>query len=158
MSNLHNWEISLIAWRIAQGLPPLVEQIESTDIQLTENPRIIARYLVFEDQSNYTYVIVYWYQRAMFKTGLTVEPRYVRINLLFLTKNQNDAPALKEALQVMGQAIAMYWEPLKVQSLFSLGIPAQQFLLGSTMFAAIVIQSSQYTIERKKKKTKRENW
>ena len=153
VSNLHNWEVSLIAWQIAQGLPPLANLLESSDIQLTENPRIVARYLVFKHPSNYTYVALYWYQRTMFKTGLTVEPRYMRINLLYLTTNPNDAPTLKEELITMGQSITTYWEPLQVQSLVSIGIPMQQFLLGSAVFATVFIQTSQYALEQKKKKT-----
>lgn len=153
LSNLHNWEVSWIAYRVAQGLPPLVTSLESADIQLTENPRIIARWLVFQHPSNYTYIALYWYQQALFKTGLTVEPRYIRINLLVLTRNPNDASQFKEKLVSMGQSVVAYWEPLRVQSLVSMAIPTQQILLGSTVFAAIFIQTSQYTLEQKKKKT-----
>lgn len=153
ISSLHNWEVSLIAWRISQGLPPLVTLLKSGDIQLTENPRIIARYLVFQHPSNYTYVALYWYQRAMFKTGSTVEPRYIRINLLILTKNSGDAPKLIEKLQTIGQSIAVYWEPLRVQSLVSIGVPLQQFLLGFVVLAAVFVQTSQLIVEQKKKRT-----
>jgi len=153
ISNLHNWEVSLIAWQTAQGLPPLVTLLDSGDVQLTENPRIIARYLVFQHPSNYTYTALYWYQKAMFKTGLTVEQRYVRINLLVLTKNSNDSTKLIEKLQNIGQSIAVYWEPLRVQSLVSLGATVQQFLLGSAMLAAVITQTSQYALEQKKKRT-----
>lgn len=152
VSSLHNWEVSLIAWRIAQGLPPLVTLLDQGDIQLTENPRIIARYIVFQHPSNYTYVALYWYQRAFFKTGLTIEPRYVRINLLVITKSLKGTNQILGKLQTIGRKIAVHWEPLKVQSLFSLGIPIQQALLGLTVIAAIFIQTSQYTIEQKRKR------
>jgi len=153
ISNLHNWEVSLIAWQISRGLPPLASLIESEDVQLTENPRIIARYLVFQHPSNYTYVAIYWYQKALFRTGLTVESRYIRINLLILTKNSNDYSKLKEELMTMGQDIEDSWEPLRVQSLVSVGIPLQQFLLGSTVVAAIFVQTSQYALKERKKRT-----
>jgi exosortase len=153
VSSLHNWEVSLIAWRIAQGLPPLVTLLDQGDVQLTENPRIIARYIVFRHPSNYIYVAIYWYQRALFKTGLTVEPRYVRINLLIITKSLNNKDQILGKLQTIGRKIAVHWEPLKVQSLFSLGIPVQQALLGLTAIAAIFIQTSQYTIEQRRKRT-----
>jgi exosortase len=153
IQNLHNWEDSLIAWQIGRGLPPLVDLLESSDVQITENPRIIARYLVFNHPSNYTYVAIYWFQRANFKFGLTVEPRYVRINLLYLATNPNDAPALKEELITIGQSVAAYWEPLQVQSLVSIGIPMTQFLLGSVVFAGVFIQTSQYALEQRKKRT-----
>jgi len=151
ISNLHNWEVSLIAWQVSQGLPPLVSLLESGDVQLTENPRIIAHYLVFQHPSNYTYVALYWYQRAMFKTGLTVEPRYVRINLLILTTNPNDSPKLIEKLQTIGQSIAVYWEPLKRQSLVSLGIPLLQSLLVLTIAFIIFTGATKYTIEQRRK-------
>lgn len=151
ISNLHNWEVSLIAWQISRGLPPLVSLLESGDMQLTENPLIIARYLVFQHPSNYTYVALYWYQRAMFKTALTVEPRYVRINLLFLTTNPNDSPELIEKLQTIGQSIAVYWEPLKRQTLVSLGIPLLQFLLVLAIALIIFTGATKYTIEQRRK-------
>jgi len=151
ISNLHNWEVSLIAWQVSRGLPPLVSLLESGDVQLTENPRIIARYLVFQHPSNYTYVALYWYQRAMFKTALTVEPRYVRINLLILTTNPNDSPKLIEKLQTIGQSIAVYWEPLKRQSLVSLGIPLLQFLLVLAIAFIIFTWAAKYTLEQRRK-------
>jgi exosortase len=152
VSSLHNWEVSLIAWRIAQGLPPLVTLLDQGDVQLTENPRIIARYIIFQHPSNYTYVALYWYQKALFKTGLTIEPKYVRINLLVITNRQNEINRTLEKLQVIGQEIVAHWKPLRVQSLFSLGIPIQQALLGSAVVAAIFIQTSHYTIEQRKKR------
>src|SRR3972149_326469 len=153
ISNLHNWEVSLIAWQTSRGQQPLVSLIDSADFQLTENPRIVARFLVFEHPSNWTYVAVYWHQRAPFNTGLTVEPRYVRINLLVLTRNQEDWLEIKDRLQTVGESIAVYWEPLRVQSLFSLAIPLQQLLLASTASAAVIAQVSQYALNQKRKKT-----
>jgi len=153
LSNLHNWEVSLVAWRVSQGLPPLVSVVESGDLQLTENPRIVARYLVFQHPSNYTYVALYWYQKALFKTGLTIEPRYVRINLLILTTSPESSSRLIEELKSLGQSIVVYWEPLRVQSLVSIGVPIQQFLLALTLFAAVFVQTSQYALIQNKKKT-----
>lgn len=151
ISNLHNWEVSLIAWQTAQGLPPLASLIDAGDLQLTENPRIIAHYLVFLHSSNYTYVALYWYQTALFKNGLTVEPRYVRINLLVLTTNPKDSSKLMVHLQGMGKKIAVFWEPLAVQSLVSIGIPVQQFLLGLAVVGAVFVQTSEYALEQRKK-------
>lgn len=153
LTNLHNWEVCLLTWRTAQGLPPLATLADSGELQLTDNPRIIARYIVFQPSSNYTYVALYWYQQALFKTGLTVEPRYTRTNLLILTKNPNESPKLIEELKNMGQSIATYWEPLRAQSLISIGIPIQQFLLGSVVIAGIFLQTSQYALEQRRKRT-----
>jgi len=159
ISNLHSWEVCFYSWRVAQGLAPSVNPLDSRDIQIMGNPPIIARYFVFTYPSdsttlpNYTQVTLYWYQRALFKTGLTIQPKYVRISLLILTKNPNDYPKLEDKLLNMSQTITAYWEPLKAQNLISIGVPAIQVLLASTIVFAAVMQTTQYTNERRKKAT-----
>jgi len=153
ITNLHSWEVCLVTWQQAQGNWPLVNVLESRDIQIMQNPPITAQYFVFQSPDNYTQVTLYWYQKALFKTPLTVEPRYARISLIILTKNPNDSPKLEQKLTNMGKTIASYWEPLKAQSLVSLGIPTMQVLLVSTILFAIVIQTTQYTREWRRKTT-----
>jgi len=153
VSSLHNWEVSLVAWQTSQGLAPLVTLLDAGDRQLTENPRIISHYIVFRHPSNYTYIALYWYQKALFKTGATIELRYVRMNLLMVTLNTLDSPGIISDLETMGQAIALHWEPMRIQSLFSLAIPVQQFLLASSVSAAVISQASQYALDQKRKRT-----
>ena len=151
ITNLHSWEVCLVTLHQAHGWP-LVNVLESKDIQIMQNPPITARYFAFEHPDNYTQVTLYWYQKALFKTGLTIEPRYTRISLIILTKTPNNSPQLEQRLLHMGQSITMYWEPLKAQSLISLGIPTMQGLLASTILFAIIIQTTQYTRKWKRKK------
>jgi hypothetical protein len=159
ISNLHSWEVCLVSWQAAQGRAPVVSVFDSRDVQIMENPPIMARYFVFQyppDQSyfaNYTQVTLYWYQKALFKTGLTVESKYTRISLLILTESPNEYPKHEQALLNMSQLIAAYWEPLKAQSLISLGIPTMQILLASTIAFAIVMQTTQYVSDQRKKTT-----
>lgn len=153
ITNLHSWEVCLVTWQQAQGNWPLVDVLESKDIQIMQNPPITARYFVFEHPANYTQVTLYWYQKALFNTGLTIEPRYTRISLIILPKTPNNSPQLEQKLLHIGQSITAYWEPLKAQSLISLGIPTMQVLLASTILFAIIIQTTQYTREWKRKKT-----
>ena len=153
ITNLHSWEVCLVTWRTARGYQPLVDVLASRDIQIMQNPPITARYFVFQHPANYTQVTLYWYQKALFKTGLTIEPKYTRISLIILTKNPNDYPKLEQKLLNMGQSIAAYWEPIKAQSLVSLGIPTMQILLGSTIIFAIIVQTTQYTKEWRRKTT-----
>nr|NIQ04937.1 hypothetical protein [Candidatus Korarchaeota archaeon] len=127
--------------------------LDSRDIQIMQNPPIIARYFVFQHPDNYTQVTLYWYQKALFKTGITIEPKYTRISLIILTENSNDSPQLEQKLVNMGQSIAAYWEPLKTQSLVALGIPTMQLLLGTTVLFAIFLQTTQYTREQRRKTT-----
>jgi exosortase len=153
INNLHGWEVCLVALQTARGNPPLVNVLQSRDTQIMENPPIIARYFVFQHSDNYTQVTLYWYQRALFKTGLTIEPKYTRISLIILTKNPSDSPEMEQKLLSMGQSIATHWEPLKTQSLVSLGIPTMQILLASTILFAIITQTTQYTREWRRKTT-----
>jgi len=153
ITNLHSWEVCLVTWQQAQGNWPLINVLESRDIQIMQNPPITAQYFVFQSPDDYTQVTLYWYQKALFKTGLTIEPRYTRISLIILIKNPNDSPKLEQKLTSMGKTIVSYWEPLKAQSLVSLGIPTMQFLLVSTILFAIIVQTTQYTKEWKRKTT-----
>jgi len=153
ITNLHSWEVCLVTWQQAQGNWPLVNVLESRDIQILQNPSITARYFVFESPDNYTQVTLYWYQKALFKTGLTIEPRYARISLIILTKNPKAPPELEQKLLGVGQTIASYWEPLKSQSFVSIGIPTMQLLLASTILSAIIIQTTQYAREWRRKTT-----
>lgn len=153
ITNLHSWEVCLVTWQTARGYPPLVTVLDSRDIQLVQNPPITARYFTFQHPNNYTQVTLYWYQKALFKTGITIEPKYTRISLIILTRNPNDSPQLEQKLLNIGQLIAAYWEPLKTQSLVSLGVPTMQILLVSTILFTILLQTTQYTKEWRRKTT-----
>jgi len=153
VTNLHSWEACLFTLQAAQGYSQLVTVLNSSDVQLMQDPPITARYFTFQHPANYTQVTLYWYQQALFKTGLTIEPKYTRISLIILTTNQTNRPILEHKLLNMGQSIAAYWEPLKARSLVSLGIPAMQALLASVLFLALFTQVGQYTREWRRKTT-----
>lgn len=153
ISNLHNWEVCLITWQTAQGQYPLVSVLDSTDIQLLQDVPLIARYLVFIDpQYNRTQITLYWYEKATFNTGLTVEQKYVRISLIILAQNATSYRASEGKLLTVGQSIAAYWEPLKNSSLISLGIPAQQSLLAVSIAFVALTKITQQTNEWRKKR------
>jgi len=153
VTNLHSWEACLFTLHAAQGYSQLVTVTNSRDIQLVQDPPITARYFTFQHPADYTQVTLYWYQQALFKTGLTIEPKYVRISLITLTTNPADSHVLEQKLLDIGQSIASYWEPLKAQSLVSLGIPTMQALLASILFLAILAQVGHHTREWRRKTT-----
>lgn len=154
ISNLHDWEVCLITMETSQGKAALVNVLDTRDIQLLQNVSIIAQYLTFTYPSNnVTQVTLYWYEQAQFNTGVTVEQKYVRISLLILTSNSTDYKTLENELLPIGQAITEYWEPLTNKSLLSLGVPAQQALLGLSIFAVAGIKTTQYTNDQRKKNT-----
>jgi len=145
ITNLHNWEVCYVTWQTAHGRSPLVSVLDSRDVQIVENPPIIARYFVFESSQNYTQVTFYWYEKALFNTGLTIEQKFVRISLIILAANSTTYPILEEKLLQFAQSISTYWEPLKSRSLFSLSIPLQQVLLASSIVFIIITITAQYT-------------
>jgi len=152
ISNLHSWEVCFVSWRIAQGQPVLVQVLDSRDVQIIQNPLIIARYFVFESPNNYTQVTLYWYEKAPINTGATVEQRYVRISLIIYALNPNDYQKLEEILLPFAQSIAAHWEPLKNQSLVSLGVPMLQSLLALAIFFIIFTGTTKYTTEQRKRR------
>ncbi|MGB9854191.1 MAG: exosortase/archaeosortase family protein [Candidatus Bathyarchaeales archaeon] len=152
LSNLHNWEVCLISYQTAQGKYPIVSVIDSKDIQLLEESfPLTARYLVFNTPENYTQVTLYWYEKATFKTGITVQQKYVRISLVILTYNATEYPQHEETLQNFGKTIASYWQPIKNQALISLGIPAQQTLLVLSIALITFTKTSEYAEEWRKR-------
>jgi exosortase len=150
ISNLHNWEVCFVTMQTAQGQSPLVNVYDSRDIQLLQDPPLIAKYFVFDSPDNYTQITLYWYEKATFKTRLTVEQKYVRISLIILTKNYANYPELEEELLATGQIIATTWEPLKTQALISLGVPAQQALLAISFAFLAVTVTTRYVSEQRK--------
>jgi len=149
LSNLHSWEVCLITWQTAHGHYPLVTVLDSRDTQLLEGTPIIARYLVFSDTRSgleYTQVTLYWYERITFHTGLTIEPKYARISLIILTYNSENYQQYEAELLKIGRDIASAWEPLKTQSLISLGIPAQQLLLILSIGFVAFTKTTQYFV------------
>jgi len=152
ISNLHSWEVCLISWQTAQGQYPLVSVLDSRDVQLLEEGfPLIARYLVFQDPQNYTQVTLYWYEQAMFKTGITVQQKYVRLSLIILTRNSTNYQQCENLLLDFGKAIASYWEPIKTQSLISLGVPALQVLLILSIAFIAVTETTQHTSSWRKR-------
>jgi len=150
LSNLHSWEVCLITWQTAQGRYPLVDVLESTDLQLSEDLPIVVRYLVFKTPQNYTQTILYWFQKANFETGITVEQKYVRINLIVLTSGKISDPNLfRDELLDLGRTIAYNWKTLTTQSIFSLGIPTIQILLAICASSAVFLKIIQYMYESK---------
>ncbi|MEM2971700.1 MAG: exosortase/archaeosortase family protein [Candidatus Bathyarchaeia archaeon] len=151
ISNLHNWEVCLITWQTVHGHYPLVSVIDSKDITLLEDVPLIARYLVFKAPENYTQVTLYWFERATFRSGGTVQQKYVRISLVIITESSANYQKCENLLLDFGRTIADYWQPLKSQSLISLGIPAQQILLILSLTFIITSKTTQYTNDWRKR-------
>lgn len=151
ISNLHSWEVCLISMQVAQGQYPLVSVLDQKDIQLLPKVPLIARYLVFENPQKYTQVTLYWYEKTTFKTGISVAQKYVRISLIIMTQIDTPYEQYEDELLNVGRQTVSHWEPLKTQSLISLGIPAQQILLASSIAFVAFTKTAQNTYEKMKR-------
>jgi len=159
ITNLHSWEVCMVTWQTAQGKPPLVSVLDSRDVQILEDPPIIGRYFVFRNppsnagaSANYTQVTLYWFETVLYNSGTTIQRKYARISLITIASKQDNYQDLEEELLIFGQSIAAHWEPLKQQSLVSLGVPLIQYLLAGTIIFAVLLGIAQYTKEQRKRR------
>jgi exosortase len=150
ISNLHNWEVCLVSWQIAQGQSALVTVLDARDVELLPDIPLVAQYFTFTSPENYTQVTLYWYERATFNMGVTVEQKYVRISLVVLTGNSTNSGQIEDQLLPMGQAIASYWQPMQNSSLISLGIPTLQALLIAAIAIIVFTKTSQEIAQTRK--------
>jgi hypothetical protein len=150
ISNLHNWEVCLIAIQTSQGQYPLVNVLDSRDVQLVQDNPVIAQYLVFNNPDGSQQVTLYWYEKASFNAGFTVEQKYVRISLIILRQNSTDYSKQEQELLAVGKQIAAKWAPMETQALVSLGIPAQEALLIASVVFLVVTATGQFLAQQRK--------
>jgi exosortase len=112
-SLLHNWERCLISWQIEHDRPALVTQLDLKDIQIQQNPPIIARYFAFQwVKTNQTQVVLYWFETARFMTNGTPEQKNIKISLItYPSMPQNITEA--ENMLSFATEIVEYWQPIK---------------------------------------------
>lgn len=92
MGDSRNWIVNFIAsplgrvphlLAIRHELPALVKQLDLKDIQIQQNPSIIARYFAFQwVKTNQTEVVPYWYETSRFLTNDTAQQKLVKISLI----------------------------------------------------------------------------
>jgi exosortase len=151
ISNLHNWEVCYVAVQTAQGQYPLVDVYEEQDVQLLPDTSLVARYFIFQSPQNYTQSTLYWFGKAAFKTGSSIEQKYYRISLIIISPNSTNIPEYKEELFATGQTVAASIEPLKTQALLSLGVPAIQYMLIIAIVFLIATKITQSLTKQRKK-------
>ncbi len=152
LANLHNWEVCLVTWRTSQGQLPLVSVLDSKDVQILVDPPIIARYFVFRSPLDYTQATLYWYEKALFSIGTTIQQKYVRISVIILTTQESGYQEFEERLLAVGSLIAAYWEPLKTKSLISVGVPLTQYLLALLSVFIVFAGVGDFLNEKRRKR------
>ncbi len=121
-SLIHRWEVCLISARISHGRPVLATELALEDIQIQQNPPIIARYFAFQwVKTNETEAILYWYQTSeFFENDTTPQQRRVKISLIAYPATPQDIAEAENLLVPIATAIAQHWEPIKTWSQIAL--------------------------------------
>ena len=143
----HRWEICLISWWEGHGYQPRVTLLDQRDVQLVENPPLIARFLAFQwRETGQLQVILYWYEDALFKTNSSYRNKNVKISVVALGGNPQEYLKIEETLLPFGEAVANYWQPIKTWSKFSIGLSQYgTYLIAVSTVSLIIVTAFQTT-------------
>jgi exosortase len=140
---LHRWEFCLITWPQTQGYQPSVEQLDLRDVQILQNPSIIARYFAFKDKSNnQTEVVLYWYENSIFTTNGTSQQKYVKISLIAYPDTPQDVASTENELLPFATAIVNYWQPIKMWTAIAIALSRNGITLAeitTALLATIIV-------------------
>ncbi|MGD9130325.1 MAG: exosortase/archaeosortase family protein [Candidatus Bathyarchaeota archaeon] len=116
-SSLHSWESCIISHQLRIGRTPEGTQLDNKEIQIQENPPIIARYFAFQwVETNETQVVLYWFGTSYFKTNeTTYEQNHLKISLITYPDTPQEITDV-ETLIPFAAAIASHWQPIKTLS------------------------------------------
>ncbi len=121
--NVHRWEVCLIDWPISQGSKPKVTQLDLRDVELLDNPPIIARYFAFQDiKSNVAQVVLYWFESALFQTNSTSQQEYVKITVIVFPESPENIQEIEDQMLPFAKAIVNHWQPIKTWSQIALAL------------------------------------
>jgi exosortase len=135
---LHRWEICLITWPQTHGYQPSAEQLDLRDVQILQNPSIIARYFAFKDKSNnQTQLVLYWYENSIFTTNDTSQQKYVKISLIVYPNAPQDIPNLENELLPFATAIVNYWQPIKMWTAIAITLSRNGITLAEITIALL---------------------
>ena len=153
-SSLHRWEVCLLTWPLSKGYQPTVTQLSLRDVQILPNPPTTARYFTFQDKrTNVSQVVLYWYENAVFDTGLSLEQKYVKISLIAFTANPDGLSETEDLLLPFGKAVFKYWQPIKTWSQVALTISQNGAILATatliTLATILIYQTIKEWNERK---------
>ena len=143
-SSLHNWEGCLVTWPKTHGYQPNVAQLGGLrDVEIFQNPPIIARYFAFKYLAfNQTQLVLYWFETSVFTINNVSETKQVKISLITYPTSPDDVSASEEYLLPFATAIANHWQPMKTWSQISLLISRNGPVLAgatTTLLATIIV-------------------
>jgi len=129
------------------------EVLDSRDAEVLQNPPIMGRLVTLHKRdSNFTLVLLYWYERAVFDTESTIVRRQIRTMLFAFSNSSADYTSVEENLLPVGQAVAGYWEPTRAWSAISSLFPEYLYALSVAVVGLIVTFLTVHIMNSKKEK------
>lgn len=146
-SSLHPWETCLVTWPQTRGYQPKVAQLDLKDVQIMQNPPIIARYFAFQYTStNDTQVVLYWFGTSTFLTNNTAEQKQVKISLIAFPETAQNLAEAENQLLVVAIAIANYWQPIKAWTQIALAISQNGPILATISLLLLFVTLAYQTL------------
>jgi exosortase/archaeosortase family protein len=155
-SSLHRWEMCLVTWPQTHGYEPQVTQLDLEDVQVLQNPPLIARFFAFQYTTyNQTQLVLYWFETSTFTMNDTSQQKQVKISLITYPDASQNLTEAENRLLPFAAAIAGYWQPMKTWGQISLILSENGDKLGLATTALLAIAIAVEGIE--KRKTKAQN-
>ena len=153
-SSLHRWEVCEIIWPVSHGYEPNVVQLDLRDVQMLENPPILARYFAFQyKSSNQTQVVLYWFETSALMINDTLEQKQVKISLISYPRSPQEIEQTENNLMNFATAIAGHWQPTKTWTQIALIISKNGLALSitsATLTACMILLSALDVVKRRK--------
>jgi len=152
ISSLHSWEYCLVTF----PQTPRVTQLDLRNIQILDNPPVIARYFAFQNlQDSQTQLVLYWRETSTFTINDTAEQKHVKISLIAFPETAEDIPNIENEILPIAESIASYWQPIKTWAQISMFISQNGMNLAFTTNAFTFATAMVYLYEnRRREKTR----
>jgi exosortase len=138
-TSLHGWEVCLISWPQAHRYQPSVTQLDLRDVQILQNPPIIARYFAFEyTEYNQPQVVLYWFETSIFNVSGAFQQSYVKISLITYPNTGQNITDAESRLMPFAVAIANHWQPMKTWAQITIFLSQNSGLLATTTTILLV--------------------
>lgn len=136
---LHRWETCLITYPLSQGRQPKVTQLDLSEVQIQENPPIIARYFAFQyAKSNQTQVVLYWYETATFNVNGTSKQEQAKISIVTYPNPTENIKDYENLMIPVAKAINDYWQPIKTWTTIALVMSKNGLTLSAVTIILLV--------------------
>jgi len=152
-SSLHRWEVCEITWPTTHGYEPNVNQLDLRDIQIKENPPVLARYFAFQyKEDNETQVVLYWYETSALMINDTLEQKQVKISLIAYPSSPQKVGETENDLLNFAVATANYWQPTETWGQIALTISKNGLTLSTISFVGVILVTVFAFVEKRRKR------